>query len=285
MAAPNDPEHDMADISAKDVMALRNRTGLPMMACKKALAETGGDIDAAEEHLRKTLKGKMESRTERAAAEGRVAVAVNGSAASIVDLRAETDFTAKNDKFIEAADKIAQLALKESAGEVPPTDEMTAIIDDIRISTGENASIGRVHKIEKDSGETFGSYVHHDGKTAVLVHATAGVGDDVLRQICMHITAVVPRPLGITPDDIPQDLVEKEKKFRMDQAIESGKNEEIAQMMVEGGMKKFYSDVALNEQDFVVDPSKKIKDLLGGAAIKQFFRWEVGEGQETTQED
>ena len=103
----------MADISAKDVMALRNRTGLPMMACKKALAETGGDIEAAEDHLRKTLKGKMETRTERAAAEGRVAVAVNGTAAAIVDLRAETDFTAKNDKFIQAADKIAQLALAQ----------------------------------------------------------------------------------------------------------------------------------------------------------------------------
>ena len=270
----------MADISAKDVMALRNRTGLPMMACKKALAETGGDIDAAEDHLRKTLKGKMEGRTERAAAEGRVAVAVNGTAAAIVDLRAETDFTAKNDKFIEAADKIAQLALAAPAGEVAPTDEMNAIMDDIRISTGENASIGRVHKIEKDNGESFSSYVHHDGKTAVLIHATAGADDDVLRQICMHITAVVPRPLGITADDIPAELVEKERKFRMEQAVESGKNEEIAAMMVEGGIKKFYSEVALNEQDFVVDPSKKIKDLLGGAAIKEFFRWEVGEGVE-----
>ena len=267
----------MAEISAKDVMALRNRTGLPMMACKKALAETGGDIDAAEDHLRKTLKGKMEARTERAAAEGRVAVAVNGTAASIVDLRAETDFTAKNDKFIQAADKIAQLALAQPAGKVTPTDEMTAIIDDIRITTGENAAIGRIHKIEKAQGESFSSYVHHDGKTAVLIHATAGAPDDVLRQICMHITAAVPRPLGISPEDIPTEMVERERKFRMEQALESGKNEEIAAKMVEGGMKKFYADVALNEQDFVVDPSKKIKDLLNGAAIKKFFRWEVGE--------
>ena len=267
----------MADISAKDVMSLRNRTGLAMMACKKALTEANGDVDKAEELLRKTLKGKMESRTDRAAVEGRVAVAVNDGSAVIVDLKAETDFTAKNDKFIEAADKIAQLALDMPAGEVTPTDEMNAIMDDIRISTGENASIARIQKIEKDNGESFSSYVHHDGKTAVLVHASAGVEDDVLRQICMHITAAVPRPIGITPDDIPAELVEKERKFRMEQAIESGKNEEIATMMVEGGLKKFYSDVALIEQDFVVDPSKKIKDLLGGAAVKTFFRWEVGE--------
>jgi len=267
----------MAKISAKDVMALRNRTGLPMMACKKALTETDGDIDAAENQLRKTLKGKMEGRTDRVAVEGRVAVAVNDGSAVIVDLRAETDFTAKNDKFVEAADKIAQLALAGSAGSIEATDEMTAIMDDIRITTGENASIARIQKIEKDNGESFSSYVHHDGKTAVLIHATAGVEDDVLRQICMHITAAVPRPIGITPDDIPAELVEKERKFRMEQAVESGKNEEIAAMIVEGGIKKFYADVALVEQDFVVDPSKKIKDLLGGAAIKSFFRWEVGE--------
>lgn len=267
----------MAEISAKDVMALRNRTGLPMMACKKALAETGGDIDAAEDHLRKTLKGKMEARTERAAAEGRVAVAVNGTAASIVELRAETDFTAKNDKFIQAADRIAQLALAQPAGDVAPTPEMIAIVDDIRISTGENAAIGRIHKVEKGQGEKFGSYVHHDGKTGVLIHATAGAPEDVLRQICMHITAVVPRALGISAADIPPAMVERERKFRMEQALESGKNEEIAAKMVEGGMKKFYAEVALNEQDFVVDPSKKIKDLLNGAAIKAFFRWEVGE--------
>ncbi|MFI4870689.1 MAG: translation elongation factor Ts [Phycisphaerales bacterium JB061] len=266
----------MAQINAKDVMALRNRTGLPMMACKKALTEAGGDMELAENNLRKTLKGKMESRTDRVATEGRVAVAVNGSSAAIVDLKAETDFTAKNDKFIEAADKIAQLALDLPAGPIAPTDEMNAIMDDIRISTGENASVARIHKIEKDNGESFSSYVHHDGKTAVLVHASAGVEDDVLRQICMHITAAVPRPIGITADDIPADLVEKERKFRMEQAVESGKNEEIATMMVEGGLKKFYSDVALIEQDFVVDPSKKIKDLLGGATIKSFFRWEVG---------
>ncbi|HED53073.1 MAG TPA: translation elongation factor Ts [Phycisphaerales bacterium] len=266
----------MADISAKDVMALRNRTGLPMMSCKKALKEVGGDIEAAEEHLRKTLKGKMETRTERAAAEGRVAVAVNDGAASIVELRCETDFTAKNDKFIEAADKIAHLALEQDAGDIEATDEMKAIIDDIRISTGENASIARIHKTARDAGESFGTYVHHDGKTGVLIHATTGVGEDVLRQICMHITAAVPRPIGITPDDIPEELVEKERKFRMEQAIEAGKNEEIAAKMVEGGIKKFFSDVALLEQDFVVDPSKKIKDLLGGAAIKEFFRWEVG---------
>ncbi|MEL7484704.1 MAG: translation elongation factor Ts [Planctomycetota bacterium] len=267
----------MADISAKDVMALRNETGLAMMECKKALIEMNGDVEAAKDHLRKKLKGKMDTRTDRVAGEGRVAVSVNDSGATIVEIKAETDFTAKNDQFIAATDKIAQMALAQGEGAVEPTDEMKATIDEIRISTGENASIGRIHKVSKADGDTFGAYVHHDGKTGVLLHANGDVADDVLRQICMHVTAAVPRPLGVTPDEIPAELVEKERKFRIEQAVESGKPQEIAEKMVEGGMRKFYSEIALLEQDFVMDPSKKIKDLIGGATIKAFYRWQVGE--------
>ena len=268
----------MADISAKDVMALRNKTGLSMMECKKALVETGGDQEAAEDFLRKKMKGKMDTRTDRIAGEGRVAISVNDAGASIVEIRAETDFTAKNDQFIAATDKVAQMALEAGEGAVEPTDGMKATIDEIRISTGENASIARVHKVARTSGDAFGTYVHHDGKTGVLIHANGDIGDDVLRQICMHVTAAVPRPMGVTADEIPADLVEKERKFRIEQAMESGKNQEIAEKMVEGGMRKFYSEVALLEQDFVMEPSKKIKDLLGGASIKAFYRWQVGEG-------
>ena len=111
----------------------------------------------------------------------------------------------------------------------------------------------------------------------MLLHANGDVADDVLRQICMHVTAAVPRPLGVTPDEIPAELGEKERKFRIEQAVESGKPQEIAEKMVEGGMRKFYSEIALLEQDFVMDPSKKIKDLIGGATIKAFYRWQVGE--------
>ncbi|MEO1585390.1 MAG: translation elongation factor Ts [Planctomycetota bacterium] len=267
----------MADISAKDVMALRNETGLAMMECKKALMETGGDVEAAKDHLRKKLKGKMDSRTDRVAGEGRVAISVNDSGASIVEVRAETDFTAKNDQFIAATDKVANAALSENEGDVEPTDDMKATIDEIRISTGENASIARIRKVAKGDGDTFGAYVHHDGKTGVLIHANGDVADDVLRQVCMHVTAAVPRPLGVTPDEIPAEMVEKERKFRIEQAVESGKPQEIAEKMVEGGMRKFYSEIALLEQDFVMDPSKKVKDMIGGATVKAFYRWQVGE--------
>lgn len=265
----------MAEISAKDVMNLRNRTGLPMMACKDALKETGGDVAAAEEYLRKKLKGKMETRTDRAAGEGRIAVAIGDNGASIVELRAESDFTAKNDAFVEAANKIAQAALAQPTGDVSVNDDMSKVVDDLRITTGENISVGRAKKLD---GASFGSYVHHDGKTGVLLVAEGDISDEALRQICMHVTAAMPRPLGVSPDDIPADVVEKEKKFRVEQAIESGKPKEIAEKMVEGGMRKFFGEVALLEQDFVMDPAKKIKDVAGpNAKLIAFERWQVGE--------
>lgn len=271
----------MAEINAKDVMNLRNKTGLAMMACKKALAEAGGDPVKAEDILRKELKGKMESKMDRAAGEGRIEVAVSpdGKSAAIVEVKAETDFTAKNDKFINATKKIAQLALSASAGSVQPSAEMTAITDDLRISTGENISIGRIEKLEASGSKTvYGQYVHHDGKTGVLIQAEGDVGSEVLRQIAMHVTAAFPRPLGVTSEDIPADLIEKERKFRIEQAMESGKPKEIAEKMVEGGMRKFFAEVALVEQAFVMDPNKTIKELVGsGSSLKGFRRWEVGE--------
>ena len=269
----------MAEISAKDVMSLRNRTGLAMMECKKALKEAGGDVDAAEDLLRKKLKGKMEKRADRAAGEGRVAIATSddGSAAAIVELRAETDFTAKNENFIETAQKLAELALASGAeGDVALSDEMTAIIDNIKITTGENISLGRASRVSSGGG-SFGTYVHHDGKTGVLLVAEGDVSSDVLRNVGMHVTAAVPRPLGVSPDEVPAELVEKERKFRVEQAVESGKPQEIAEKMVEGGMKKFYAEVALLEQKFVMDESKTIKDVVAPGTIKAFHRWEVGE--------
>ena len=272
----------MAEISAKDVMKLRNETGLPMMACKKALGEANGDFESAKDILRKSLKGKMESKSGRPAGEGRVEIAIasNGSAAAIVEIRAETDFTAKNDKFIEAARQVAKMALETGAN--TPTDDMKAIVDEVRIATGENCSIARVAVVNGGGDATFGSYLHHDGKTGVLIEAMSVSDTDVLRKIGMHITAAFPVPLGVTPDDIPAEMVEKERKFRIDTAVESGKPQEIAEMMVEGGMKKFYAEVALLEQDFVVQPGTKVKDLLGEGTITAFHRWQVGEGGDGT---
>jgi len=268
----------MAQINAKEVMALRQKTGLSMMECKKALMETDGDPTAAEESLRKKMKGKMDTRTDRAAGEGVIVVKVDGVSAVIVELRAETDFTAKNENFGGAANKIAALALKADAGEVKPTDEMTAIMDEIRISTGENASIARINKLQGGEGTSFGTYVHHDGKTGVLLQLSGDVPDQVAKDICMHITAALPRPEGVSRDDVPAEVIERERKLAMEQAVEEGKNEEIAAKIVEGKINKLYKDLALLEQPFVKDDKKQVKELLPkGGDVVAFRRWAVGE--------
>jgi elongation factor Ts len=274
-------DDDVAEISAADVMRLRNQTGLSMMECKRAMVEAGGDMQKAEDLLRKSMKGKMDTKVDRVAGEGRVAVAVapHGDSAAIVELRAETDFTAKNEKFIAVTDRVAHIALAGNAGDVPVMSEMSRMIDELRISTGENVSYARGHKVSGAQGKTaFGSYVHHDGKKGVLIVAEGDVNDQTLKNICMHIVAAVPTPKGVNAQDVPADIVDRERKFRIEQAMESGKPKEIAEKMVEGGMRKFYEEVALVEQPFVMDPTKKVKDVLGPkATIIEFFRYQVGE--------
>jgi len=267
------------ELNAKDVMNLRNETGLPMMACKAALLEAKGDIQAATELLRKQLKGKMDSKTDRASGEGRIAVAMTNEAATIIELRTETDFTAKNEKFIATANKIAQTAIDATSGDVPANAAITALVDEMRISTGENARYARGHKLTQDpSSGAFGHYVHHDGKIGVLIQAEGSVSDETLRQVCMHIAAAVPRPKGITAADVPADVVDKERRFRIEQAMESGKPKEIAEKMVEGGMRKFFEEVALLEQPFIMDPTTTVKAILGPkATVVAFLRWQVGE--------
>lgn len=263
----------MAEISASDVMKLRNRTGLSMMECKKALAEAGGDFDKAEDILRKAMKGKMDTKTDRPAGAGRVALATGPAGGAIVEVRAETDFTAMNEKFVQAVQKIADLALAHPAGDVAAFPEAQKIIDELRISTGENCSYARGRKF---AGGACGGYVHHDGKTGALVQSEGG-SPELLKQIGMHIVAAVPVPKGLSAADIPADIVEKERKFRVSQAVDSGKPQEIAEKMVEGGMRKFYEEVALLEQPYIMDPTKKVKDVIGGAKLKAFARYAVGE--------
>ncbi len=267
------------ELNAKDVMSLRNRTGLPMMACKQALIEANGDAEKAEDLLRKQLKGKMDTKTDRAAGEGRIAIALSREAAAIVELRTETDFTAKNENFLAAAKKCADAALSAHAGDVPATPDIQKLVDQVRISTGENASYARGHKLIQDPGSgAFGHYVHHDGKTGVIVQAEGSISDETLRQVCMHITAAVPRPQGISAQDIPANIIDKERRFRIEQAMESGKPKDIAEKMVEGGMRKFFEEVALLEQPFIMDQTKKVKDIVGPKArVVAFLRWQVGE--------
>ena len=270
----------MAEISAQDVMALRAATGMGMMDCKKALAEVGGNVADAEAWLRKKAKGKMDKRADRPAGEGRIAITVSddGRNAVIIEVRTETDFTAKNEKFDVMCATIGASALGRHAGDIPIDEAITKAVDDVRLTTGENVQYARGHKIEGDSNTAYGVYIHHDGKTGVLVQGEGDVSDRLLREIAMHIAAVQPRPVAITPDDVPAEIVEKERTFAMEEAMSSGKPTEIAEKIVEGKLRKLYAGLALLEQPFVKDDSKKVKELLpAGASITAFFRWQVGE--------
>lgn len=267
----------MADISAKVVMDLRNETGLSMMECKKALVEAGGDAEKAKDILRKAMKGKMDAKTDKVAGEGRIAIAIGPSSATIVELKANTDFTAKNEAFVNLVSKIAQEGLKLPAGKFAAPAAIAAAIDDLRAKTGETIQLGRAEHVPGGPGVKFGSYIHHDGRTGALIKAEGDISDESLKQIGMHIVAATPRPQGVSASDIPAAIVEKERKFRIEQAMESGKPQQIAEKMVEGAMKKFYEDVALLEQPYVIDPTKKVKDFVGSAKIHAFWRWAVGE--------
>lgn len=269
----------MVEIDAKVVMQLRNKTGLSMMECKKALQESAGDLVQAEEVLFKKLKGKMDTRTDRAAGEGRLAVALapDGRSVAIAELRAETDFTAKNEKFQSAVSRIAELALAAGPGPVSPTPEMQRLVDDLRVSTGENISLARAHRLAGGPNSSFGTYVHHDGKTAVVLECEGPMPRDLAKDICMHIAAAQPRPQGVDRNSIPAAVIERERRLAIEMAMESGKPKEIAEKMVEGKINKLYSELALLEQEFVKDPSRKIRDLLpAGATIRSFLRWQVG---------
>ena len=258
--------------TAKDVMGLRHKTGLGMMDCKKALTETGGDQIAAEEWLRETKKGKMDTRTERTTGEGQICVATNDNCAVIIEVQTETGFTAKNENFIEAVEKIADIALNSSDGEIALVDEMTTFIDDLRITTGENVNYARGFKY---TGGNFGKYIHHDGKRACLLQYDGNIDETTVKGICQHI--VFHDPMGICADDVPAEKIEQIRADAIQEAKDTGKNEEIAEKMAEGKVRKHLQENTLLAQKYVLDESKSVQDLLtDGATITSFTRYTLG---------
>jgi elongation factor Ts len=270
-------------ISAKDVMALRQKSGLGMMECKQALTETDGDLQKAIDLLRQKGLAKMDSRTDRTSAEGRVEVAVNAGStkAAIIEVNTETDFTATNDSFKAMAATVASEALKQNAGEVEKTDAIQAAIDAVRLTTKENAQFARGAVLGGGAGQKVGSYVHFNGKIGAILEVKlesgASADDDLLRGICQHIVANPIPPIGILESDVPAELVEKEKQIAKAQAIEQGKPEQIAEKMVSGKIRKFFEDQTLLLQLYIKDDKKRIKELLPkGVSITRFARYIVG---------
>ncbi|MDP7009341.1 MAG: translation elongation factor Ts [Phycisphaerales bacterium] len=258
--------------TAKDVMQLRQKTGLGMMDCKKALTESNGDPAAAEEWIREKKKGKMDTRTERTTGEGRIGVAYGEGCAVIVEVQTETDFTAKNEEFEKMVAEVANEALASEDGDVTCTDAMTKAIDEIRITTGENANFARGKHY---SGGHFGHYIHHDGKRGCLIQVDQEVDGASLKGICQHI--VFHDPLGISADDVPAEVIDRIKADAIEQAKETGKNEEIAQKMAEGKVRKHLEENTLLAQKFVLDESKTVQEVLPeGATVQAFIRYTLG---------
>ncbi|SDE12532.1 translation elongation factor Ts [Limimaricola pyoseonensis] len=278
-------------ITASMVKELRDTTGAGMMDAKKALTETDGDMEAAVDWLRTKGLAKAAKKSGRTAAEGLVAVAVEGSRGIAVEVNSETDFVAKNADFQAMVKKVADAAVTAQDLEALKATEVDgkpveALITDSIAKVGENMTLRRMAAIE---GEQVVTYVHNAatdgmGKIGVLVALTGG--DEAFgRQIAMHIAAANPAALGEA--DLDQEMLAKEKAVQMDIARESGKPEQVIEKMIEGRMKKFVAESTLLGQAFVVNPDLTVEQAAkeAGATITGFVRLEVGEGIEKVEED
>ncbi len=273
-------------ITAQLVKDLRERTGAGMMECKKALVETSGDLDAAVELMRKKGQAKAEKKSGRTAAEGVVIARVDeqGQKAILLEINSETDFVGRDDNFKSFASQVADVALAQSIAEVETL--ATASIDGSTVEearlaliskVGENIQIRRIQLFTAQEG-TFGSYVH-TGRIGVIAHLTSSDAT-LAKDIAMHVAAC--NPECVNADEVPQDLIEKEKEIFSAQALKEGKPEAIVEKMVSGRIKKFLNEICLVGQEFVKDPSLTVEKVLAeqGAEVKSFCRFELGEGIE-----
>ena len=293
-------------VTAALVKELREKSGAGMMDCKKALAETDGDMEAAIDWLRTKGLATAAKKSGRVASEGLVAFAVDGTRGALIELNAETDFVARNTEFQEFASTLAGLALGADDIDALTTvdypgagrnvaDELTHKIATI----GENMSLRRMASVSVGSGAVV-SYMHNAtaaglGRIGVLVALESTAGADVLeglgKQIAMHIAATAPASLSV--DDLDKDMVQRERDVLIEQAKASGKPQEIAEKMVEGRMKKYYKEVVLLEQTSVIDGETAIGDVIAKAgkdagadiALTAFVRFNLGEGIEKEETD
>jgi elongation factor Ts len=296
----------MAEITAATVKELRERTGAGMMDCKKALAETGGDMEAAVDWLRAKGLSAAAKKAGRTAAEGLIGVAVEGTRGAVVEVNSETDFVAKNEKFQEFVGNVAKLAL-ETGGNVenllaagyPGGGTVEEALTNNIATIGENQSLRRSAVLQVNEGAVV-SYVHNSvapglGKIGVLVALESGADAETLqslgKQIAMHIAAA--NPLALNGDDLDPALVERERSIAMEKAKDSGKPQNIIEKMVEGGLAKFRKESALLSQLFVMDNKTPVADVLASAAkdagksieLTSFVRFQLGEGIEKKQDD
>lgn len=278
-------------VSASMVKELRERTGLGMMDCKKALVEADGDIELAIENLRKSGQAKAAKKAGRIAADGRIEVVTNGDSTqvAIVEVNCETDFVGKSDDFAAFAKAVATTTMEEQPADLqallglsisPSTIEKA--VEQIIMKLGESISIRRF-RCDRDTDAVYGTYVHGE-RIGVIVKMKGG-NEALAKDMAMHIAAS--KPVCVNPDDMPANIVEKEKEIFTEQAANSGKPAEIIEKMVTGKLNKFLAEATLIGQPFVKDPDTKVSKLLDAADAKVvwFERYEVGEGIEKKQDN
>ena len=274
-------------MSAAQVKELRERTGLGLLECKKALAEASGDIEAAIETLRKSSGMKAAKKAGRTAAEGIVAIqsAPDGSLAAMVEVNSETDFVARDENFLNFVQTVVGKAFAQSTNDVTLLaggdieEARQALVQKI----GENISVRRVVVHEASAG-VVGGYVHGNNRIAVVVSLKGGSAE-LAKDVAMHIAAV--NPQVVSPDQMAEEVVAKEREIYAAQAQESGKPAEIVEKMIDGRIRKFLSENSLTEQAFVKDPDTTVGKLVSaaGGEIIGFSRFEVGEGIEVEKVD
>jgi elongation factor Ts len=267
-------------MSAALVKELRERTGLGLLECKKALAACDGDIELAIEELRKSSGMKAAKKAGRTAADGVVAarVADDGSYAVVVEVNSETDFVARDAGFLAFVDKVVDAAFANRQTDVAAlmAGELEAAREALVQKIGENIGVRRIELLSADAG-VVAAYVHGNNRIAVLVALTGG-DSDLAKDVAMHVAAV--NPQVVSPDDMPAEAIAKEKEIYTAQAQDSGKPAEIVEKMIGGRIKKFLAENSLLEQAFVKNPDITVGKLVAGAGagVTSFIRFEVGEG-------
>ncbi len=294
----------MAEITAALVKELREKTGAGMMECKKALTESNGDLEGAIDYLRKKGLSVAAKKASRVASQGLVGVKSTGKKGAIIELNSETDFVAKNDEFQKMALAMVDAALENGDLEAVKAAQLNGKsiaenLTDLIAKIGENMSLRRTAALSVENG-VVASYIHNVaapnlGKIGVLVALESSADparlQEVAKQVAMHIAAAAPQALDI--DSMDKAAVEHEKSIYSEQARQSGKPENIIEKMIEGRIRKFYEEVVLLEQAYIMDPDKKVKDVIADASkelgapveLKGYVRFALGEGIEKKQED
>ncbi len=283
----------MAEITAKAVKSLRDRTGAGMMDCKKALLETGGDEEQAIDLLRQWGAAKAAKRAERETSEGLVQIESRDGVTAMVAVSSETDFVARNDEFQDFAGRLAEAVIEADLPDGEPLsgedllsrpgfESFADEIVDLRSKIGENIQVHRAVRVATGEKGAAAAYLHFGGKIGVVVELEGATGAEVeqlAREVAMHVAAA--RPAGVRPEDIPAEVQERERAVLTEQTRAEGKPEPIVEKIVDGRMRKYFEQNSLIMQAFVKDPDRTIADLLEahaeGLTVRRFARFEIGE--------